>query len=316
MLGVIFKRFGGPEVLEIADLAMPVVGELEILVRVHAAAVNPKDIFIRKGYFKQFSGTAFPMQTGFDFAGKVMEVGKRIQGFIPGQKVFGMLGGWSGRTCAQYVAVQPHHISPMPENLSFAEAAALPLVSLTALQALRDEAQIKAGSRICINGASGGVGSMAVQIAKRLDARVFAISSKENHALLKSLGAEVCIDYHQTDITTYGQRFDVFFDVFGNRFFETVQPILSPEGTWISTVLRPEVKAAVERTKGAAGQKARQVMVRPDTGDLGLIREWVQQGLIRPIIHGVFPMARVIAAHQQQETKHSQGKLVVEVPRE
>lgn len=313
MKAVVFNTFGGADVLEVVDLPTPEPAADEVLVRIHAASVNPKDIFIRKGYFKPFTGDAFPMQTGFDFSGEVAALGSQAQGVREGEPVFGMLDGWAGATCAQYIAVKAHQLGPKPGNLSHEEAAALPLVSLTALQGLRDEGNIKTGAQVCINGASGGVGSMAVQIAKRFDATVTAISSAENHSLLKDLGATICIDYHQTDITGSRQQFDLFFDVFGNRLFETVEPILSPTGTWVSTVLRPEVGAAVERTRESTGKRARLVIVRADSGDLAIVRQWAEAGLIKPVIHDSFPMTRIAAAHRQQETKHTRGKLVVTI---
>ncbi len=314
MKAVVIHSFGGVEVLGIEDAAEPSIQEDDVLVRVRAAAVNPKDVFIRKGRFAQWTGSDFPMQTGFDFAGEVVDCGSRVRDVQKGASVFGMLDGWAGRTCAQFVAVKAGQLALKPANLSFAEAAALPLATLTALQALRDEAGIKAGSRVCINGASGGVGSMAVQIAKRFQASVTAISSPETHTLLKQLGAQVCIDYHQTDITIQGDRtFDIFFDVFGNRLFETVQPILSANGIWVSTVLKPEVLAAVERTQHATGQKAKLVIVRANTTDLNQVAQWVEAGQLRPVIHAQFPMAHIADAHRQQETKHTRGKLVITI---
>ena len=227
MKAVVFDAFGPADVLRVADIDRPSPGEGEVLVRVRAAAVNPKDTFVRKGRFAALTGSQFPMRSGFDFAGEVAGGGE-ASAFEKGMPVFGMLDGWHGGTCAQYIAVKPHQLSRKPANLSFEEAAALPLVSLTALQALRDEGRIEHGFRVCVNGAAGGVGSMAVQIAKRYGAAVTAVGSAANHAMLEALGADRCIDYHKEDIVQGGQRFDIFFDVFGNRLFDNVKPILTP----------------------------------------------------------------------------------------
>jgi NADPH:quinone reductase-like Zn-dependent oxidoreductase len=313
MKAAVFDSFGSAEVLRVADIERPAIAADEILVRVRAAAVNPKDVFIRKGRFAQWTGNDFPMQTGFDFAGQAAAVGGNVADIQKGQAVYGMIDGWAGRTCAEYIAVKPHQLSRRPGNLSFEEAAALPLASLTALQALRDEAAIADGFRVCINGASGGVGSMAVQIARLLGASVTAVSRVENHAFLKELGADECIDYQRTDVTTLGRNFDIFFDVFGNRLFETVQPVLTDTGIWVSTVLRPEVMAAVEQTKNSAGQTAKLVIVRADRDDLDQVRRWAEAGQIRPVIHDTFPLSQIGAAHRQQETKHTRGKLVVTI---
>ena len=314
MKAVVFRSFGDADVLEIVDIDSPTPMEDEVLIKVRAAAINPKDIFVRKGYFKERTGTDFPMRTGFDFAGEVVGKGSQVQGFETGLPVYGMLDGWGGGACAQYIAVKVHQLSQKPDNLSFEEAAALPLVFLTAMQALRDEAGIRAGSQVCINGASGGVGSMAVQIAKRFGATVAAIGSAVNHSFLETLGADICYDYHQTDITNSRRRFDIFFDVFGNRLFETVEPVLSEKGVWVSTVLRPEVLAAVDRTKDAPGKKARLVIVRPDNRDLATLRQWVETGVVKPVIQDVFPMEKIADAHRRQATKHTRGKLVVAIP--
>ena len=313
MKAAIYDAYGGADTLRIADIEKPVIGEDELLVRVRAAAVNPKDVFIRKGRFAQWTGHAFPMQTGFDFAGEVADVGSKASGLQIGEPVYGMLDGWLGRTCAEFVAAKPHQLSRKPANLSFEEAAALPLASLTALQALRDEAGIKEKSRVCINGASGGVGSLAVQIAKIFGATVTAISSAQNHPFLQSLGADECIDYHRTDVTQGHSAVDIFFDVFGNRPFDQVQPILTDAGIWVSTVLKAEVVQAVERTKDSTGQKARMVIVLAERKDLELLCRWAEGGLIKPVIHDIYPLAQIADAHRQQETKHTRGKLIVRI---
>ncbi len=313
MKAAVFNVFGSDEVLQIVDVAPPSPKDDQVLVRIRAAAVNPKDTFIRKGRFAALTGSHFPMQSGFDFSGEVVEGGE-ASGFEKGDPVFGMLDGWNGGTCAQYITVKPLQLGRKPENLSFEEAAALPLVSLTALQALRDEARIDAGFRVCINGAAGGVGSMAVQIAKRYDAIVTAISSEANHAMVNELGADHCIDYNKEEIAQSGQQFDIFFDVFGNQLFDKVKPILTPHGTWVSTVLRPEVGEAVERTKASTGRKAKLVIVRSDNSDLALIRQWAEAGLIKPVIHDIYPLSDIAKAHRQQESKHTRGKLVIAIP--
>ena len=241
--------FGTADRIEIADIDPPQTQPEEVLVRVRAAAVNPKDTFIRKGRFKAFTGEDFPMLTGFDFAGEIVEAGARARAPGIGTAVYGMLDGWEGKTCAEYMAVNPQQIDRKPESLSFEEAAALPLVASTALQALRDQAAIGAGSRVCINGASGGVGSMAVRIAKIFGAEVTAVSSAANHDFLKALGADHCIDYATEDIARRAEPFDIFFDVFGNQPFAAVESILQPKGIWVSTVLQPHVFESVEATR-------------------------------------------------------------------
>lgn len=313
MKAAIFKRYGKVDVLEIADMLKPTIKPDELLVKIHAASVNPKDTFIRKGRFKRFTGHQFPMLTGFDFSGEIAEIGANIRGLSIGDAVYGMFDGWVGQTCAEYIAAKPSQLAKKPESLSFEEAAALPLVTLTAVQALRDNATIQKNQRVCISGASGGVGSMAVQIAKIYGAELTAIASKSNHDFLYELGADYCIDYHETDITQSDKRFDVFFDVFGNTRFRFIKPILSDRGIWVSTVIQPHVFRSQLISRFWGRKKAKLVIVKSNTADLELVREWVNEGKLKPVIHAIYPLENIREAHAQQETKHTQGKIVVKV---
>ena len=164
---------------------------------------------------------------------------------------------------------------------------------------------------MCINGAAGGVGSAAVRIAKILGGEVTAIASAGNHDFLRGLGADLCVDYHAEDITASEGRFDIFFDVFGNQPFDNVKPILKPEGVWVSTVLQSHVFKSVEATKGSTGKKAQLVIVAGRRDDLDQIREWVEAGRLKPIIHATYSLEGIRDAHAQQETKHTRGKLVI-----
>ncbi|MDJ0721847.1 MAG: NAD(P)-dependent alcohol dehydrogenase [Desulfobacterales bacterium] len=313
MKAAVFKAFGAADQMVIVDLPRPEPQPDEVLVRVRAAAVNPKDTFIRKGYLKAFTGEQFPMQTGFDFAGEIAAVGPETEGASLDTAVYGMLDGWEGQACAEYLAVKPHQLAAMPAGLSFEEAAALPLVCSTALQALRDQAGIKPGHAVCINGAAGGVGTAGVRIVKILGADVTAIASPGNHDFLRGLGADHCVDYQSEDITQSGRRFDIFFDVFGNRPFDSVLPILKPRGVWVSTVLQPHVFKSVEETKNSTGRKAQLVVVAARRNDLDQIRGWVEAGQLEPVIHQVYPLEQIGEAHAQQETKHTRGKLVIRI---
>jgi NADPH:quinone reductase-like Zn-dependent oxidoreductase len=186
-------------------------------------------------------------------------------------------------------------------------------VCSTALQALRDQAGIRPGQAVYINGAAGGLGSAAVRIAKILGAELTVIASAGNHDFLRELGADPCVDYHAEDITATDRRFDIFFDVFGNQPFDDVKPILKPEGVWVSTVLRAHVFKSVEETRNSTGRKARLVIVASRRGDLDQIRGWVEAGQLGPVIHQIYPLAQIGEAHTQQETKHTRGKLVIRI---
>jgi len=313
MKAAIINSFGATSVLEIVDMPKPKVQADELLVRVRAAAINPKDTFIRKGHLKRFTGDRFPMQMGFDFAGEVVKAGDHAKDFQESEHVYGMLGGWHGGTCAEYVAVKSNQLANKPGGLSFEQAAALPMVTLTALQGLRDDAGIQARNDVCINGASGGVGSMAVQIAKIYRASVTAISRIQNHEFLHRLGAHSCIDYRVTDISQTDQRFDIFFDIFGNQRFQAIKRILRSNGVWVSTVLQPHVFISIMRTKFFSRKKAKLVRVKSNRDDLRTIRDWADARQLKPIIQKVFPFDKIRDAHAQQETKHTRGKIIVQI---
>ena len=313
MKAAVFNRYGPTDVLEIIDIEKPKPKADETLVQVHGASINPKDTFIRKGRFKRFTGSQFPMQMGLDFAGEVVDVGQEVNTVKKGEHVFGMLDGWQGRACAEYVLAKPSQLARKPEGLSFEEASALPLVSLTALQALRDKGKIQRGMEVCINGASGGVGSMAVQIARIYGTSITAISSAANHEFLIDLGVDACIDYHDKEIKNLDRHFDIFFDVFGNQRFRTIKPILKKNGTWVSTVIQPHVFISMFTTKFFARKKAKMVMVHSSNEDLSIVGKWVETGGLRPIIHKVFSLDKIQEAHALLEAKHTRGKIVLSI---
>jgi NADPH:quinone reductase-like Zn-dependent oxidoreductase len=313
MKSAAFYEYGSVDVLTIAEIPAPQPQSHEILVQVRAAAINPKDTFIRKGRFKSLTGNRFPKFTGFDFSGTIVQIGANVTGWETGDAVYGMIDGWHGATCAEYVAVPANHLARKPENCNFEEAAAVPLVALTALQALRDEGHIQQGQRVCINGASGGVGTMAVQIAKIYGAHITTITSADNLDFCRELGADVTLDYRQPNSIPQQEKFDIFFDVFGNQSFNAMIPLLSEHGIYIPTVLKRHVFISQWMTRFFGKQKARLVVVKPNTTDLDLIGTWVNQGQLHPIIHSIFPLEQIRAAHQQQESKHTRGKIVVRI---
>lgn len=307
---IIFHAYGDVEVLQIADIPKPKISEGEVLVKVTSAAINPKDTFIRTGRFKRFTGNQFPQQTGFDFAGIVAET--TVADFAVGEAVFGMLDGWHGKTCAEYVAVSSNQLVYKPANVSFDSAAGIALVGLTALQALRNEGKINSGDRVCINGASGGVGAVAVQIAKIYGCHVTAIASKKHHDLLYELGANKCIDYHETAITKSDLQFDVFFDVFGNTRFRDIKAILTVYGKWISTAIKPHVFISSILSRFST-KTAKLIVVESTRKDLLTIADWMAQGQLQAVIAGTYALNDIQSAHQLQQSKHAGGKILIQV---
>ena len=203
--------------MKIIEVEEPQIDHWEILVEVKYASANPKDVLLRKGKMKAYMSISFPLTLGQDFSAVVVQVGKKVTEFKKGDQVYGMTNRHNNGTLTEYIKVAENEICLMPTNLSFAEAASVPLTAQTALQALKDIAKTQPGQRICINGASGGVGVFAIQIAKALGADVTAVSSIKNKDTCFALGADKHLDYNDRPIEEWPTHFDVFFDVFGNK---------------------------------------------------------------------------------------------------
>lgn len=311
MRAAVYARFGGPEVLEVRDVPRPRAKRGEVLVRVRVAALNPKDLLIRKGRMKLLSGTAFPRFTGYDFAGEVAEAPDGAGGLRPGDRVFGMLNGHRGGTCSEYVAVPVTELARTPERLGDAEAAALPLVSLTALQALRDVAGLRPGQAVLVIGASGGVGTVAIQLARSLGATVTTVSSSHNLALCRELGAHRALDYAAEDPLRSG-TYDVLFDAFGKTRFEHARKALAPRGCFVSTVPSRAIFMAWARTL-VGRQRARLVVVKSRAADLEHLVTRVEEGTLRAVVDRELSLDAIREAHAFLETRRARGKVVLRV---
>ncbi len=312
MQKAINTQYGAVDKIEIIDTEKPRIGKGEVLVKVEAAALNPKDILIRKGKFKRLTGKRFPQGIGFDFSGMIENAND--SNLKNGTKVFGMLNGWQGRSCAAYVNVKVEELFLLPENISFEEGAGIPLAGQTALQAIRNIGKLKAGNRILINGASGGVGTLAIQIAKSLGGKVTTITSTKNREFCKSLGADQTISYELTNILESGNEFDVFFDVFGNHNFQKVASLLTPKGKYITTV--PKVAILKEQFFNLfRSQKAKLVNVKSNKADLQWLHKKISQNEIRPVLDKVFNLEEIQIAQKYIESKRAKGKVVLQINR-
>jgi NADPH:quinone reductase-like Zn-dependent oxidoreductase len=308
-----YDRYGPPSVLVLRDVPRPVPRRGEVLVRVRAAALNPKDVLIRSGKFRMISGGRFPKRVGFDWAGEIAAVGPGVDGVPVGAAYYGFLDGYQGGSCAEYLVARPGECAPMPSRLDFPEAAAVPLAASTALQALRDVAHVQRGTRVLVHGASGGVGVFAIQIAKHvLGAHVTTTSGEANLALCRRLGADVALDYRSADPLAGGERFGVVFDVFGNRRFAEARPVLHRRGVYVKTVPKVRDFLDVARTL-VTFPRARLIVVRPRARDLAFVRQCVDEGTVVPVVDEAYPLDRIAEAQQHVETKHTRGKVVVRV---
>lgn len=314
MKAAIYERYGPPDVIEIRDIDEPAAGPGQVKVRVMAAAVNPKDALTRSGRFRRMAGPSFPKLLGYDFAGTVAALGPGVGRLVGGDAVFGMKNGWAGGACAEYVVVAAGELAKKPEQMSFVEAAAIPLAGLTALQAMRDLAGVTTGNRVCIHGASGGVGTLAVQIAKALGAEVTALCGEASAELVKDLGADIVLDYRQAPPPRIGQRFDCFFDVFGNQSFLAVKHLLLRRGVYVTTVPSRRNILAHLATLLSLGRRSRLVIVKSRAQDLEVLAAWVRERRLRAVIAEVLPLAEIRRAHELIQTKSTHGKIVITLP--
>ena len=313
MRAVRYDRYGAAGVAKVVDVPDPVRDGSGYLVRVRAAALNPKDVLVRKGKFPVIAGLRFPKAMGYDWAGEIVA---GDASFPEGTRVFGMIQSWSAGAFAELAYVRAEECARAPESLSFEECAALPLASLTALQALRNEGHVGRGSRVLLHGASGGVGVFAIQIAKALGATVTTTSSEKNRELCASLGADRTLDYTAVDFrgaSVDGGPFDAFFDVFGNQSFARVRGLLGPEGTYVTTVPSPRIVLDTLLTPLRTRRRARLVVVRSRRADLETIAKLVDEKKLHPVIDARFPLAEIREASLRVESKRARGKVVLTV---
>ncbi len=312
MIAALIDRYGSPDVFRIAETRDPALGPTQVLVRVRASSVNPIDWKIRNGSLFFLTGLRFPKILGFDLAGEVVSSGANSSRFKPGDFVYARSDRKTGGAYAQLVAVGERALAPKPGNLSFREAAAIPLAGLTALQALRDKGGLRTGQKALVLGASGGVGVFAVQIAKALGAEVAAVCGTSNVDLVKSLGADRVIDYKTADVRRVADRFDVIFDAVGSYGALAMAPLLEKRGRYVSTLPGPGLIVAA-LTGLVSGKSARFIHVEPLGADLEFLTSLAERGSFRPVIDSEFPLTEVAAAHRRSESKHARGKIVVNV---
>jgi NADPH:quinone reductase-like Zn-dependent oxidoreductase len=322
MRSVVHDRYGPPlESVRIAEVPNPVPGDDQLLLKVRAAAVNPLDLFVRgKPYFfRVMFGMRAPKDTrlGRDVAGEVESVGAHVTKFKAGDPVFGVCAG----AFAEYACAGESKVIKKPEKMSFEQAASVPIAALSALQGLRDHGKLQAGQKVLINGAAGGVGTFAVQIAKAFGAEVTGVCSTANVMMVRSIGADDVIDYTKQDFMQGGRRYDLVLDCIGNRPLFALRHLLTPggkcvmlgapKGGWffgpvgriLSTILLSKVMS----------ERFAFFLARITTDDLAAIRELILAGKVRPVIDRTYPLSDAPAAIAYMEEGHARGKVVVTV---
>jgi NADPH:quinone reductase-like Zn-dependent oxidoreductase len=320
MKAIVHRCYGSPDVLEFEDIEKPAAADNEVLVRVHAASVNPLDWHFMRGspYLMRLGsglGTPSDASLGVDFAGTVEAVGENVKQFKPGDEVFGGKRG----AFAEYVTIREDRaLALKPANVTFEQAASVPIAAITALQALRDKGKIKPGQKVLINGASGGVGTFAVQIAKSFGAEVTGVCSTRNVEMVRSIGADHVFDYTQEDYTESGQRFDLILDMVGNHSLLANRRVLNPEGIfviiggpkgqWLAPLMGP-IKAMI--LSPFVGQEFVMILAKLRKDDLAILGDLMQAGKVTPVIDRRYPLSEVPAAIRYSEEGHARGKIVI-----
>lgn len=313
MKALIYRAFGTADELEwVADWPAPVISSQTVLVRTVAGSVNPKDVMLRKGKFsKTLARDPLPRISGLDVAGEIIAVGSAVTGFSKGDAVYGMTNNFAGGVHAEIARFYPDEIWHAPSNISMVEAACVPLAAQTALQALRDCGGIGKGRKVLINGASGGVGHFAVQIAKALGAEVHAVCGPHNVQFVESLGADAVYSYADQPAPKIGHSFDAVFDVFGKFTRSAFVGQLGSRGIYVSTVPKPATLWAEALARMGVSRLSRLVQVRSQSEDLKRIKEWIESGQVVPHLQKSFPVAAAADAHRHVETRRTVGKVCV-----
>ena len=322
MKAIVYRCYGSPDVVEFADIEKPAPADNEVLVKVVAAAVNPLDWHFVRGtpyFLRLMAGLGKPDYTGLgvDFAGTIEAVGSSVTNLKPGDHVFGAANG----AYAEYVtASEDWGLAKMPAGVTFEQAASLPVAAITALQALRDMGKLEPGQSVLINGASGGVGTFAVQIAKSFGAEVTGVCSTRNAEMVRSLGADYVLDYTKVDYTEIDKQYDLIIDMVGNHSLSANRRALTPngrfvivgggKGNWLGPMITP-IKALL--MSPFVDQEFGMILANTSTDDLVVLAEMMQAGKLTGVIDRHYPLSEVRAAIEYSEEGHARGKIIIDV---
>lgn len=308
MKAVVIHSYGGRDVLVTEDVHVPEIADDEVLIKVHAAGVNPVDWKVRAGYLKEMLPYEFPLILGWDVSGTVEKAGSSVTRLNVGDEVYALADISRNGAYAEFIAVKGDGVALKPRSLDHIHAASVPLAALTAWQAIFGAAELSKGQKILIHAAAGGVGSFAVQLAKWKGAHVLGTASARNREFLLGLGADEVIDYTVTPFEDVAVDVDVVLDAMGGETQERSWKTLDSEGILVSILGPPDENKAAEFGVRGVG-----VFVRPDAGQLAGIAELIDNGHVKPKVTEILPMADVAKAHEMSETEHVRGKIVLEV---
>ena len=323
MKAIVQTQYGAPDVLQLKEVAKPVPADNEVLIRIHATTVSMTDAIFRGGtdlMARLATGMFKPKAAipGGEFAGEIEAVGKDVKRFKAGDQVFGTAAPSTGAH-AEYISLpEDAAIAIKPDNMTYEEAVTIHSGALTALPNLKDAANIQPGQKILIVGASGSIGSSAVQLAKSFGADVTGVCSTANVELVKSLGADHVIDYRKEDFTKLGETYDIIFDSVGKSSFSKAKQALKPEGIYLTTVISPAILPQMLWTSKFGGKQAKIVFAglrsaAEKNGYLALLLELVEAGKFKPVIDRCYPLEQIAEAHRYVDTGHKKGNVVITV---
>ena len=321
MKAILFSKYGSPDVLELREVEKPTPNEDQILIKIHASSANPLDWHHMRGEpFIARLGDGFfkpkDQRLGADIAGRVEAVGKNVTEFKPGDDVFGAVGAGG---FAEYVCTREKNLALKPANISFESAAAAPVVGFTALQGLRDSGQIQAGQKVLVNGAAGGIGTFAVQLAKSYGTEVTGVCSTRNLDMVRSIGADHVVDYTREDFTRSSQKYDLIYDTIGNRSVSDYQRALAPKGKCVIAGftslprLFEHMVLGPWRSRGSDKKVGMMGVSNANKADLITIKELLETGKVISVIDRRYPLSETAEAIRYLETLHARGKVIVTV---
>ncbi|HET8705055.1 MAG TPA: NADP-dependent oxidoreductase [Pseudomonadales bacterium] len=313
MKAAIMQGFANNSKFILKEVDRPTCGKNEVLVEIYNASVNPLDWRMHKAFSYLPVNAILPLILGRDFSGVIVEKGSRVQDFEIGDEVYGYTMNFLKGSYAEYAAVSVNQLARKPKNISFAEAAAIPLVGITALRALQN-ANLNAGARVLIIGASGGVGTMAVQIARSLGASVIGVCSGKNKALVESLGAEQVVDYTQQNYVDVLNGIDLVFDTTGKESLSKCQSIMNKDGNFITTLPGPMTALnLVESTLGLKQQKVKIVSAFSNRKSLETLTQMVENQQLKPVIDSEFSFEQINDSMERSKTNHARGKVILTI---
>jgi NADPH:quinone reductase-like Zn-dependent oxidoreductase len=314
MKAAIINEFGSPDVFEISDIEMPIVNPDQLVIKVKTVGLNPIDWKQRKGNHKLILGSPFPIVLGYDVCGEVVELGDEIKKFKIGDIVFGSLDNKYGGALAEFTIGHENCFSLKPENITDEEAAAFPMVSMTVLQAFRDKSKLQTGQTVLINGASGGVGHIAMQITKILGFKTIAVASTKSKKFVENYKPDLFIDYTKQDLLKSDIKVDLFLDVACNYSFPKTKNLLNPNGMYLNLAFIDTIKKMpvfLLHQIFAKGKKGRALLMKHNSADLDIIAQWITENKLKVNIDKTFNLDQISEAHEYAQQGHNKGKNVI-----